>query len=204
MNIGGLQRFSLCDFPGKVAAVVFTQGCNFKCPFCHNGHLIPMKKNRRTNIDPDQLFEFLHRRKSQLDGVVISGGEPTMQKELGLFIHEIKSMGFLVKMDTNGSQPQVISSLLESGDLDAIAMDVKAPFYMYEKLAGVSVNTENIMNSMRIISQSGIFCEFRTTNVEKLLSQSNLEEIKNSLPAKAIHRLLPFNSHNALDDSLRN
>lgn len=203
MVIGGLQRFSLCDFPGKVAAVVFTQGCNFRCPFCHNGHLIPFQKSESANIEPGTLFEFLFKRKKQLDGVVISGGEPTVQKELAQFIGEIKSMGFQIKLDTNGSQPHVIKSLLDKSYLDALAMDIKAPFHLYEKLSGTSVNIKNILESIQIITQSGIPYEFRTTYVEKLLSSFNLEEIKKSLPAQAVYRVLPFNANNALDFALR-
>jgi len=128
MKIGGLHKFSLSDYPGHVAAVVFTQGCNFRCPFCHNGSLIPSSVPDSSLIPQEKVFEFLEDRSSQLDGVVITGGEPTIQPDLPEFIHRIIAMDLLlVKLDTNGSRPEVLHRLLKEKLMDYIAMDIKAP-----------------------------------------------------------------------------
>jgi len=170
MKIGGLNRFSLSDYPGKVAAMVFTQGCNFRCRFCHNGSLIPRNVPTSSLMPEEKVFEFLQCRRSQLGSVVISGGEPTIQPDLSTFIHRIKAMEFLLKLDTNGSRPQVLRQLLEDGLIDFIAMDIKAPLDIYDRLTGVHTPTSRIKESIELIAENGIAHEFRTTVVELLLS----------------------------------
>ena len=148
MKIGGLNKFSLSDFPGKVAAVVFTQGCNFRCPYCHNGSLISADILECCLIPEEEFFEILQSRSKQLDGVVVSGGEPTIQADLPEFLAHIKSRGFLVKLDTNGSQPEVLREVLQSKLVDFVAMDIKAPLAIYDRLTGVRAPTSQILESI--------------------------------------------------------
>ena len=201
MRIGGLDRFTLSDYPGEVAAIVFTQGCNFRCPFCHNGSLLPMKSD--SLIPEEEILSFLESRRDQLTGLVITGGEPTLQPDLSLFLKKIRSMGFKIKLDTNGSHPEVVSVLLDEGLLDFIAMDIKAPWALYDHLAGVKAPKEQLKKSITLIAQSGISHEFRTTVVRPLLSDRDVQEIKTMVPLGSPHRLQKFRPENALDPALR-
>ena len=203
MKIGGLNKFSLSDYPGHVAAVVFTQGCNFRCPFCHNGSLIASKVPDSSLIPEEKVFEFLQDRHNQLDGVVVTGGEPTIQPDLSAFIHRIKAMGFLVKLDTNGSQTKTLKKLLENNLIDHIAMDIKAPFAIYDRLTGMHTPVSQIKESIKLIARSGIAHEFRTTIVEPLLSPEDVLLIKKLVPTSSTHRLQKFRSEHALDPTLR-
>lgn len=203
MRIGGFQKFSLSDFPGCAAAIVFTQGCNFRCPFCHNSSLIPMKTAPQELIPEDELFGFLGRRRGQLDGVVVTGGEPTLQPDLRAFLRRIKEIGFKTKLDTNGSRPDVLRNLFQEGLVDYVAMDIKAPLAIYSRLAGVSVPTQRIAESIDRIARSGIAHEFRTTVVEPLLSQCDLAAVQAMVPAGSSHRLNAFQHEYALDSALR-
>ena len=202
MKIGGLMTFTLNDYPGKVAAIVFTQGCNFRCPFCHNGDLLDAEPGPHV-VSEDALFEFLESRRGRLDGLVISGGEPTLQPDLADFIRRVREFGYAVKLDTNGSRPRVVRELLEAGLLDFVAMDVKAPLHAYERLTGVSVAQDRIAESIRLIAASGVAHEFRTTVVEALLSKEDVEEIQGAIPSGSPHRLQTFRPEHALDPALR-
>jgi pyruvate formate lyase activating enzyme len=170
MKIGGLQKVSLIDYPGLICASVFLQGCNFKCPYCHNPELVDPQLFHPC-IKENDVLEFLNTRKGKLDAVTITGGEPTIQDDLAPFIKKIKKMGFAVKLDTNGSQPQVIKTLLDEKLLDFIAMDIKAPLEKYKNVVKVPVNVDSIKESIRLILKSKITHEFRTT-----IAQSQLEE----------------------------
>lgn len=203
MRIGGLNSFSLSDFPGHVAAVVFTQGCNFRCPYCHNGSLIPMDPPTSTLIPLEEVFRFLDMRRGQLNGVVVSGGEPTLQPDISLFFNGIRSMGYQIKLDTNGSRPEVLAGLLLEGLVDFIAMDIKAPFALYDRLTGVCAPKERLEESIALIAQSGIDHEFRTTVVEPLLSEDDLQAIQEMVPQGSRHRLQEFRPENALDPVLQ-
>lgn len=187
MNIGGLQRFSLTDFPGKVAAIIFTQGCNFNCPFCHNPQLLTT--NAKPSYTEKEVLDYLKTRQGQLDGVVITGGEPTIQDDLADFILCIKKLNFLVKLDTNGSHPKVLASLIKEKLVDYIAMDIKAPFSLYNKLAGVDANIVAIKESITLILQSGLPYTFRTTWAKSLLSDHDIETIRRELPEGAAYRI---------------
>ena len=140
--IGGLQKTTLVDFPQKVAAIVFTQGCNFRCGYCHNPELLSIKEQNDYNTE--QFFEFLKTRQGKLDGVGITGGEPTLQSGLYDFVRKIKDLGFAVKLDTNGTNPAILEKLLQDNLLDYIAMDIKAPVEKYSEITGVKVDTEKI------------------------------------------------------------
>jgi len=173
MNIAAYQPFTLSDYPGKVAAIVFTQGCNFRCVYCHNACLIDMETPPA--VDTEEFFSFLDRRKGKLGGVVITGGEPTLQPDLISFIERVKRMGFFVKLDTNGSRPKVLKELFERNLIDYIAMDIKAPIEKYDIVAGVEVYKADILESIRlIIDRGGIHYQFRTTVFESMLSPDDL------------------------------
>jgi len=201
--IGGLIPFSLSDFPGQVAAVVFTQGCNFRCPYCHNGSLIPQEAPSEHLIPDEEIIRFLETRRGQLDGVVVSGGEPTLQADLLEFVYQIKAMNFQVKLDTNGSRPNVLRNLLQEKLINFISMDIKAPLTIYDQLCGVRVNTELLEESILIIATGGIAHEFRTTVVEALLSANDIRSVQEMVPRDSPHRIQVFRRENALEPWLR-
>ena len=206
MEIGGLNTLSLSDYPGKVAAVVFVQGCNFKCPFCHNGSLIPRFVSSNLLIPQEHFFEFLRYRSNKLDGVVVSGGEPTIHRKLPDFLKSIKDIGYAVKLDTNGSQPEMIRMVIENKLIDHIAMDIKAPLDKYTKLAGRSFVpgfAESIKESINLIAKSGVDHEFRTTAVEPLLTPDDMRNIRVLVPAGSNYRIQKFCPENAFDPKLR-
>lgn len=177
MLIGGLNKMSLIDFPETVSAVVFTMGCNFRCPFCHNPELVlPEKFN--TPLDEEELFSFLKKRKGLLDGVVVTGGEPTIHKDLPEFVTKIKELGFKVKLDTNGTKPEMLKELIENKLVDFIAMDIKASMKKYELLSGCNTNLEKLRESIELIKKSAIYYQFRNTFVKPLLTDSDAVEIR--------------------------
>ena len=203
MKIGGFNIFSLSDFPGKVAAVVFTQGCNFRCPYCHNAPLISCHEPKELLIPEKQFFEFLECRRNQLDAVVVSGGEPTIHRDLPTFLRRTKDMGFAVKLDTNGSNPEVLKEILENNLVDYIAMDIKAPLSNYKKLTDTVSSSEGIQESINVISKSGIDHEFRTTVVEALLTLEDMQAIRKLIPARSTYHLQKFYPEHAFDSKLR-
>ena len=203
MKIGGFQPVTLSDYPGHVAAIVFTQGCNFRCPFCHNASLLTAIPSSGALVAERDVFDALQARGGFLDAVVISGGEPTLQGDLAQFIDQIKQMGFGVKLDTNGSRPAVLRELVRNDLLDFIAMDVKAPWHTYAGLAGVETCPADLRESIAILSESNVPCEFRTTFVPSLLTAEDLEEIRSYLPRRARYTIQAFVPDNALDRSLR-
>ncbi|TGE38961.1 anaerobic ribonucleoside-triphosphate reductase activating protein [Desulfosporosinus fructosivorans] len=163
MNIGGFVKTSFVDYPGKIASVVFTQGCNCRCGYCHNVGLLEIKKTFN-NIRPEKIFEFLAKRKGMIDAIVISGGEPTLQEHLHIFIKELKEMSFLVKLDTNGTNPEKLRALIDDQLLDFIAMDLKAPLSKYEQVTEIrGLELSTIRESVEVIKSSGLAHEFRTT-----------------------------------------
>jgi len=180
LNIGGLQKFSLLDYPGRISAIVFTQGCNFRCPYCHNPELVDPA--RYTALIPEaEVMSFLTRRKGKLGAVTITGGEPTMQSELFAFISKIRALGFRIKLDTNGSSPDIIGELIKQDLVDYWAMDIKAPWDIYQIVTQSLIDPELIGRSMEIIRGSGKIFEFRTTLFDKLLTWSDIERIKSIL-----------------------
>ncbi|MDX1357936.1 MAG: anaerobic ribonucleoside-triphosphate reductase activating protein [Clostridia bacterium] len=173
MIIAGLQKNSLVDYRGKVAAVVFTPYCNFDCYYCHNRMLLETDREKASyrTIDEDEVFSFLVKRIGLIQGVVITGGEPTLQKDLSEFIIKVRDMGYPVKLDTNGGRPDIIRKLLNDNLLDAIAMDIKAPIAKYDEICGNPVDVKDIQESIRLIIGSGIETEFRTTVVPEFSLQ---------------------------------
>ena len=193
MLIGGLQKTSLLDFPDKISAIVFTAGCNFRCGYCHNPELI----NSITHYQ--DVFEFLKTRVGKLDGVVITGGEPCIQKDLPEFIERVKSLGFAVKLDTNGSNPGMLLQVLPC--LDYVAMDIKAPLEKYPLISGWHGDVENIRKSIDIIMKSGIDYEFRTTVVASQLSLEDFEKIGKLICGAERYYLQKFVPSKVLDTS---
>ena len=161
MIISGFQKLALLDYPNKLACIVFTQGCNFKCAYCQNSDLLSIKTEGL--IDEKEIFDYLEKRKKVLDGVVITGGEPTIQPNLTLFIQRVKDLGLKVKLDTNGSNPEIIKKLLKEDLVDYIAMDIKTDFDKYGDIIKINWNMDNIKKSIKLIKESTIEHEFRTT-----------------------------------------
>lgn len=192
MLIGGFQPFSLSDYPGKPSAIVFTQGCNFRCPYCHNRSLWPPATADPCSHTTETVLDFMARRKELLGGLVVTGGEPTLQPDLPDFLQQIKKMGYAVKLDTNGSLPEAIAGLLESTLIDYIAMDIKAPLEKYSLLCDLPVDTGAIGRSIGIVSASGVLHHFRTTFYRPLLSKGDLAALKNLVPPHANHLIQAF------------
>lgn len=205
-RIGGFEPLSLNDYPGHIAAVVFTQGCNFRCPFCHNGGLIPVPNaNNDTTaaLTRSSLLDELGRRRRLIDGLVVTGGEPTLQPGLADLLADVKAIGLAVKLDTNGSRPEVLEALLHDRLVDMIAMDIKAPWDQYDRLVGGPVSMPAVRRSMMLIAQSGLPHQFRTTVVPALLDAAALRAIRAQIPANSPYALQPFVAEHCLDPALK-
>ena len=179
MKIYGIEKFSMVDWDGKIVCTLFASGCNFRCPFCHNASLALSEGNE---LDIDDIFSFLEKRKGLLDGVCLSGGEPTLHHDIIDFATKIKAMGYKLKLDTNGTNPQAVQSLIENGLVDYIAMDVKNSPHKYATTVGVSAMTlDNILQSVNIIKSSNIPHEFRTTIIKEYHTESDMYNIANMI-----------------------
>lgn len=174
MIISGLQKLTLLDFPGRTACTVFFGGCNFRCPFCHNASLVLGHGDR---IEIEEFFSFLRLRKGILDGVAVTGGEPLLQPEIASFIQQIKEMGFLVKLDTNGSFPQKLRELVGNHLVDYVAMDIKSSKKGYARTAGCAVDLESICESVDYLLGAPVEYEFRTTAAKGLVDPEDFAEI---------------------------
>ena len=166
MRISGLQKMTLLDYPGKIACTVFLGGCNLRCPFCHNGELLD--GSAEIIMDEREFLSFLSKRKGLLDAVCISGGEPTLQPGLAALLEQIKAMGYLTKLDTNGSRPEVLKELVSRDLLDYVAMDIKNSPDLYGQTAGAPVQLQKIEESLRFLTEEHLDYEFRTTVVAQL------------------------------------
>lgn len=188
IQIGGLQKLTLIDYPGHLATTVFLSGCNFRCPWCYSSELVlPEKIKTHPKISEREFFGFLKEKKGFLEGVVICGGEPTINKDLPKFIKKIKKLGFLIKLDTNGSNPEMLKFLLAEGLIDYIAMDMKAPLNSpkYQEATGVKINVRKIRESIKLIKESKIDYEFRTTVVPTIHEKKDILQIAREIfPAK--------------------
>ncbi|QHU89555.1 anaerobic ribonucleoside-triphosphate reductase activating protein [Candidatus Saccharibacteria bacterium oral taxon 955] len=174
MTIGGIQKFSTVDYPGYTVASIFTIGCNMRCGYCHNPELV-LPEQYAGAIPEEEIFEFLEKRRGLLDGVAISGGEPTMQEDLPDFIRRCKKMGFLVKLDTNGTNPVVLRELLQENLVDFVAMDIKGPLEKYSQIAARPIDIDAIRESIDLIRT--VPHEFRTTIVRGQLVPEDFESI---------------------------
>lgn len=205
MLLGGLQKTTLIDFPGRVACTVFTVGCDFRCPFCHNKDLVTLKLFKESGIKPlkeKDFFNFLKKRKKILDGVCITGGEPTLQPDLINFCKEIKELGLEIKLDTNGSQPKILKQLINKKLIDFVAIDVKSSFQDYKKATGVNFSILKIKKSIKLVLKSGLEYELRTTVVPGIHNKTTLlktaKELK-SLDNNISWTLQQFRPKNCLD-----
>lgn len=191
MFIGGLQKFSLIDYPKKMCAIVFTQGCNFRCDYCHNPELSACK-NFREIISEKDVINFLEKRKGKLDAVTVTGGEPTLQPDLMDFLQKIKKMGFLVKLDSNGSNPDLLQKVIDKKLVDYIAMDIKAPLEKYKDIVHFSVDPKRIEKSIKIIKDCGVDYEFRTTVVKSQLDMDDFLKIGKLIKGAKLYALQKF------------
>ncbi|MEK7625411.1 MAG: anaerobic ribonucleoside-triphosphate reductase activating protein [Patescibacteria group bacterium] len=187
MLLSGLQPFTVLDYPEKVSCIVFTPGCNFRCGYCHNPEFVLPEKIaalRSSFIAEEAFFNFLDQRGKLLDGVVITGGEPTLMPDLEEFIKKIKSRGLLVKLDSNGNRPGVLRRLIDNKLLDYIAMDVKTSLPRYQSLVGKLASESQLLESMKLIHESGLPYEFRTTLVRQIHTPNVIDEMCNLLKGK--------------------
>ena len=203
MKIKGMIEASFLDWDGKIVTTLFVPKCNFRCPYCQNWELIEHPENFE-EIDFERIKKFLLSHKDFIDGVCVTGGEPTIYEDLPDFIKKIKELGFLVKLDTNGSKPRMIKKLIDEKLVDYIAMDMKAPFEKYDAAGGVKVDVESIKRSIEIIMNSKIEYEFRTTAVPGITDESDIENIAASVRGAKKYVLQQFIPKNAMDEKLRN
>lgn len=209
MIIGGLQKLTLIDYPGKIACTVFLIGCDFRCPFCYSSELVlPEKIKNQPKISGKEFFKFLKERKGLLEAVTICGGEPTLNKDLPKFIKKIKKLGYLVKIDTNGSFPEMLRYLIDKKLIDYVAMDIKAPKEKYEKITGGRANLKYIERSISLLLASSgeaggkenkIDYEFRTTIVPQLLKKEDILEIAKWISGAKRYYLQNFRPEKTLD-----
>ncbi len=186
MLIGGYQPFSLSDYPGRTAAIIFTQGCNFRCPYCHNKQLWATACNGSETLAEGAVLEKLSKRRKLLGGVVITGGEPTLQEDLEPFLLKIKTLGLCIKLDTNGSRPETVKSLITRNLVDYIAMDIKAPKDKYNLLAGCRVDWQGIKESITAIRGANIHHHFRTTYDRTILADSDIQKIEKLISGETL------------------
>ncbi|MFA5523463.1 MAG: anaerobic ribonucleoside-triphosphate reductase activating protein [Tissierellales bacterium] len=189
MEFRGHQKSSFIDYPDKICTVLFTGGCNFRCDYCHNSDLV---YNKGEVIPESFVFDYLDKRKKMLDAICISGGEPTLHDGLYDFIKKVKARGYLVKLDTNGTAPDVLNKLISDELVDYIAMDIKAPIDKYSKVMNSNINIEKIIESINIIKSSDIDYEFRTTICRELLTQDDILKIAEYLKGSKRYYLQNF------------
>ena len=200
MIISGMQKLTLLDYPNKTACIIFTSGCNFKCSYCQNSDLI---NHNYFTINEEEIFSYLKLRKKVLDGVVITGGEPTIHKDLPEFIKKIKDLKLLVKLDTNGSNPSMLEDLIKNNLVDYIAMDIKNTFNTYKNVIKINTNLDNIKKSIDIIKNSNIDHEFRTTIIKNFHTIDKIQIICDYLGKKEKYYLQNFeDSERVLDKTL--
>jgi len=196
MKISGIQKLSLIDYPDKTAAVLFLPGCNFRCGFCHNEDLV---NDTLGDLGEGKIISFLESRKGLVDAVTITGGEPTVHKELPDFISKIKQLGFLVKLDTNGTDPVMLKQLIEKNMVDFVAMDIKAPLKEYHKTTNIKIDKEKINKSVELLKKGKVDYEFRTTVVPGLIDKTSLVDIAKWLKGADKYVLQQFRAKTCMD-----
>ena len=202
MGVKGFEKLSLVDYDNKLSAVIFFGGCNFRCPFCHNYDLV-INPNKEEDIPFDTILSYLKKRVGVLDAVVFTGGEPTLFNVLKPMIEEVKMLGYLVKIDSNGTNPEVLKELIDEGLIDFIAMDIKNSFNKYDETSGVKVNHNNIKASIELIMNSGVDYEFRTTIINEYHDQEDMLEIAKMIKGAKKYRLQKFTDHGTcINDNL--
>jgi len=204
MLFGGLQKTTLVDYSGKVAATIFTAGCNFRCPYCHNPELVlPELIKEQPKITEKEILNFLKEHQKLLEGVCITGGEPTIQPDLINFIKKVKDLGFLVKLDTNGSRPGVLNSLIEGNLIDYVAMDIKAPKQKYELFVEDKKIGENIDKSIELLKQDKVDYEFRTTLAPDILEEQDILAIADWIKFAPRYFLQRFQNSKVLNEKFK-
>ena len=206
MLIGGVQEFTTLDFPGRLATVVFTAGCNFRCGYCHNPQFVDEEQVKKTmvrNIPEETFFKFLEKRKGKLEGVCISGGEPTLQSDILDFARKIKQAGFLVKLDTNGTKPAVLDKMIAEKVVDFFAMDIKTSLLRYKEIIKAGFSVADIGKSKEIIKNSGLPYEFRTTAVKGKHTKEIFEEIGEWLNGADAYFIQNFRNEKTLSDEYK-
>jgi pyruvate formate lyase activating enzyme len=201
MKIGALQKVSLIDYPGEICAIVFTQGCNFRCPYCHNPELVNPEMYAECMTE-ETIFSFLAKRKGKIDAVAITGGEPTIQHDLMDFVKRVRKTGYSIKVDTNGSHPEVIEQLISMKLLDYIAMDIKSPADKFKNLTKSDISYQKITQTIELIMKSGIPYEFRTTVLKRLLDENDIVNIAHSIRNARLYILQQFIPSKVLDRRL--
>jgi len=199
MLIGGLQKASLIDYPGKVSCIVFLVGCNFRCPYCHNPELVNRHLYKGSYPSEKAVCEFLSERRNLLDGIVISGGEPTLQNDLIRFCEKIKAMKFSLKLDTNGSRPGIIRILIIGGLIDYVAMDIKTDPFRYSPLITKRCDPGGILSSIQLIMESDVPYEFRTTCVRPIVTEETVKSITKTIRGARRYVLQRFLNRKVLD-----
>lgn len=202
MMFSGIQRFTVLDYPGKTACIVFTPGCNFRCGYCHNPEFVlpeQLKELEPDFIDEAAVLHFLEGRRGLLDGVVITGGEPTLHRSLSDFIRRVKALGFLVKLDTNGSLPEVLEPMLREGLVDYVAMDVKTSIERYPELTSSCVRPEAVKKSMALIRELAPDYEFRTTLIRECHDEETMKSIQALVRGAKRYRLQTYRPSVTLD-----
>lgn len=202
MKIGGYQKLTLIDYPGKIATTVFTVGCSFKCPFCHNPELVIKSEFLPWEGVEEEFFQHLEKRKGKLDGVCITGGEPTIQPDIIEFIEKIKNMGYLVKLDTNGTRPDVLKKLYDLKLLDFVATDIKNAPERYNDTVGLKANMENVKKSVAMIMNSGVPYEFRTTVVPGIHREKDFDAIADWIDGADAYYLQEYRSGKTIDKNM--
>ncbi len=201
MHVKGWVKSSLLDYPGRIAASLFCGGCNFRCPNCHNADLV-LDPQGRPDVPEEEIWSLLERRQGLLDGVVISGGEPTLQADLASFARRARRLGYAVKLDTNGYRPEVLEDAIAEPWVDYVAMDVKAPLEKYDQLSGVAVDTARIERSIDLLLAGPVAYEFRTTVVPGLLVKEDIARIAQRIAGARAYYLQQFVAHNTLDPDM--
>jgi len=200
MKIGGFQKLTLIDYPGRIAATVFLTGCNFRCPFCYSSELVlPEKIKNQPKISEKDFFIFLKERKELIEGIVLCGGEPTISKGLTPLIKKIKKMGFSVKLDTNGSDPKLLKTLIDKKLVDYIAMDIKGPKERYNNFSGTKADVKKIQKSIDILKEGKVDYEFRSTIVPTLHKREDVIEMAKWIRGAKRYYLQNFRSEKTID-----
>ncbi|MBF0100761.1 MAG: anaerobic ribonucleoside-triphosphate reductase activating protein [Desulfobacterales bacterium] len=201
MHVGGLQKNSFIDYPNKMSCVIFLSGCNFHCPYCHNPSLVGNKARTSPPVFNDgYVFNFLKTHKSFLDGVVISGGEPTCQKDIFLLCERIKKLNYPIKLDTNGSNPAIIQQLIQTGLIDYVAMDIKTHPDNYSPILMDVDSSQSIYQSIEIIMKSSVSYEFRTTCLSPFIDEIILKDILNLIHGASTYVLQRYHNATILND----
>ncbi len=201
LNIAGFEKISLIDYPGKLSAIVFTYGCNLRCEYCHNPELVTKPLDEARLLDQEKILQYLSKRKGKLDAVVITGGEPLLYDDLVSFVKKVKELGYLVKLDTNGLLPQKLQKYIKQGLLDYISMDIKYSPDDYIQYAGDAA-LKNIRETIKMIMESGLDYEFRTTYVKGIHNLNSSKEIAQMINGAQLYFIQNFRSGKTINPTL--